>query len=662
MAEFNAERYEQFLSEEMKEERTAPAIGAKDVRGNTFDAFASGMTDVATFGLLDEIRAGVRTMPGKNYKERYLEQLEIESARGDALAQQNFGVGMIGSIVGGLSGGTATNLGIRALLKLSKGGTKFLAKTNKNMLRRLSGSAAIGVAEGGVYSFNENLSVPIGMTMGFIFGSAGQAVLGELFPGMWRAIKGNPTKWDNHAAKEEVIRLLMEKHPDLAEKSAESVYDVFRKTMKKLGPKATLADVSEEVRATNLGMIADPLRVRSGLPFMKAMSARMRDAKLNDRMQTALGRILGGGDALTPTQVKAQAAQDFKTYSPTFKKILRETNASFPAGPVAKIIEDGFASGGITTNEAVDAFTAMMKFLKNNGAKFDKDGSVTGFLNATQMDGVVKQLDALYNSQTNPFSPATDKILRKQITKLRKSIKRQLNRIPGYRAINKDYMSTTSAVNAYDVGVKLVTKDVQDWSALESMMEEISATDMFALMDGVKWSLVNILKEAGDDPNTAVRLFNNANLREKMFAAFGGATTDRLFDAATSAAKFAETESFMDTARLRGLTGASKSDVKRAADVAMAVGGIGTDYLSSAIGWGSFRKSLDDIHGARARKDAAFSNLTSEMDPNANALLNKGLPQAQTGGRPLDPTDLLSRGLGAFGAKALPGERREGPR
>lgn len=657
MAEFNAERYEQFLSEEMKEERTAPAKGVEDVRGRTFDAFAAGMVDVATLGLLDEIRAGVRTMPGENYKERYLEQLEIESARGDALAQQNFGVGMLGSIVGGLTGGTTMNLGIRALLKLSKSGTKFLTKTNQNMFRRLSGSTAIGIAEGGTYAFNENLSVPIGMTMGFVFGATGQAVLGELFPGMWRAIKGNPTKWDNHAAKEEVVRLLMEKHPDLAEESAEAVYNVFRKTMKKLGPKATLSDVSEEIRATNLGMIADPARVRSGVPFMKVMSARMRDAKLNDRMQIALGRILGGGEALTPTQVKAQAAQDFKTYSPTFEKILRETNASFPAGPVAKVIEDGFASGGITTNEATSAFQAMMKFLKNNGAKFDKDGVVTGSLNAVQMDGVVKQLDALYNSQTDPFSPATDKILRKQIASLRKSIKRQLNRIPGYRAINEDYMSTTSAVNAYDVGVKLVTKDIQDWSALESIMEEVSTTDMFALMDGVKWSLVNILKEAGDDPSTAVRLFNNENLREKLFAAFGGATTNRLFDSARSAAKFAETENFMDIARLRGLTGASKSDVKRAADVAMAVGGIGTDYLSSAIGWGSFRKSLDDIHGARARKDQAFSNLTSRSGPEADALLNQALPQTQAG-RPLDPTDLLSSGLGAFGAKALPGERR----
>ena len=300
----------------------------------------------------------------------------------------------------------------------------------------------------------------------------------------------------------------------------------------------------------------------------------------------------------------------------------------------------------------------MMKFLKRH-VKVDDEGNIIGNLNAVQMDGLVKQLDALYNSQTDPFSPATDKILRSQIAGLRNSIKKQLNRIPGYKAINDLYSSTTSAKNSYDVGVKVVTKDVQDWSALESMMREMSDTDMIALMDGVKWSLVNILKEAGNDPTVATRLFNSEVLRGKLAAVFGGTTTDALLDSARSAAKFAETEGLMNVARGQGLTGQQRNPIEKAMDIGIAGLGLGTPVISSAAGVGAGRRVGADLPGAGARQAQAFSDLVSKSGPEAEALLGGVLPKVQSGPRPLDPTDLLSSGLGAFGAKALPGERRD---
>jgi len=653
--EWDEDSYNQRLEADRKAAAIAPRAGGEDFRGNTFDAFASSMGDTATIGLLDEIRAGVRTPPGADYIERYMSQLDIESDRGDELARQNPKANITGGLLGAIMGGGGANLGIKAALQTTARGRQFF-KGVDSIIKRLGVGAVAGATEGGAYAFNENLSMPLGVGIGTLFGLGGQAVLGEAVPGVWRAVKGKPTVMDGHVAKEQIVKLLMSKHSDLSVDDAEAAFDIFRDSLKKLGPEATLADISEEVRATALGIVGDPGTIKAGQAFMNSMSARMRSS--GGRMKQSIARVLGSDEALSPTQVKNQAAQDFKTYSPEFERVLNDSDALFPAVATAKMIEDGFTSGGITTNEANSAYKAMMKFLKRH-AQLDDDGNIVGAIGATEMNGLVKQLDALYNSQTDPFAPATDKILRKQIAALRSNIKGHLNQVPGYQAINALYSQTTNVANAHEIGTKLVTKEVQDWSALESLMEEISSDGMIAMMDGVKWSLVSTITKEGD--NAAAKLLNDGVLREKLVKAFGATTTDELINSARSAARLSDTEALMDSARGAGLTGLEKNPITAATDIGIAGAGLASPYVSSAAGIGALRRTAADLHGAKARQNTAYSELVGRSGPEAEALLNDTLPQVQAGPRPTDPSDLASSGLGVFGVSALPGERKTGP-
>ena len=652
MAEFNYDKYMELYEAEQNAAAVAPVAGQEDLRGNTFDAFAAGMADTATLGLADEARALVRTAPGEGYVNRYMAQLEQESSYMDELARQNPSHSLAGSILGALAGGIGWGQAAKALIGTTVKGRSML-KGVDSMVKRAGVSTVAGSVEGGSYAFNENRSVPLGITTGAIFGLGGQAILGEAIPGMWRAFKGKPTKWDEHAAKEKMVNYLMSKHSDLAKDDAEAVFDTFSASLEKLGPEATIADVSEEVRATVLGIISDPASMKAGKAFMDAMSERLR---LSDgRMKRAIYRVLGSDEALSPTQVSNQAATDFKTYSPEFGRILNDSDLALPAGKVAEFIEEGFTAGGITTNEADSAYKAMMKFLKRH-SDLDDDGNITGTVGAVQLNGLVKQLDNLYNEATDPFAPAADKILRTQIAELRTRVKGQLDRIPGYKELNGLYSETASVANAHGVGVKLTTKKVQDWTALDSLMGEMSTTEKIALLDGVKWSLVNTIKEGG--AGAAAKLLNNGVLREKFVRAFGATTTDHLLDAARSAARLSDTEELMDSARLSGLTGQVRNPLESAANVSIAGAGLGTEYVSSAGGLGAARATLRELRGAQSRQDTAFGNLASRSGPEAQALLGDTLPKVQSGPRPTDPSDLASSGLGIFSAQKLAGEDR----
>jgi hypothetical protein len=651
-----------------------------DLRNRDVEAFARGLGNTASFGLQDELIAGAKTVAGVSFggtpltlegiSEEFMENLETTSQYEDDLAEQNPGADIVGGILGAVTGAFGlAKAGVKTLLSTGPKATKFVSAMRSSPITRIAATATVGSIEGGAYATFEGLPVLENMGTGALWGAGGQALLGELLPGAVRYLKGDLSPQSKHKAKTALFNRLKEEHDEYGDDPAalDALWDMYSDKLARLGPKATLADLSDLVYADMSGVLKDPRLVNRGASFAKVMKHRINEG--DEFSNRTLDRTLGPSPTRSATEVANQARSTAKIYQAEMSEALKNSTNTVDSGYLQHIVDDSFIIEGMISPDAMKVRDRLISHIKqvsvlrNGKPAYTKAGKLVK--GATELDiepfnmQAVKDFEHILDRQfkanvadTNAVSVVLDTALNKHLGILRKTVVGQLDKgVANHATLRGRYADLHKITNAHDLGVDILKlgRDT-DVTALQSAIESFEIPEQDALLDGAKWAIENKLMTATDEGATLIKRLGMAgDLRAKLIEVFSAPVATKLVDGATAAARLRKVQ---ESAVKFELTGKS---TKHEANIAARVSDIGIAGASAAgmlgqnIGVGAGRRQAMQLAGTSGKSlDKAYSNLVANQGPEAQTLLKdlRGQGEALA---PTDPYDTLAKPLGLLG-------------
>jgi len=670
------------LAVQIKEdERKTMLMASKfgDLTDKGANAAARSFGSFMSFGLQDEIVGTYKTLrgegeEGESFTNRLLENIDRQSDYEDELSKQNPVAGILGAIPGAIAS-SLTAAGIASkVLKMSPKGLAFLKYVRSGFTPRVISTAAIASVEAGVYATFEGRPIIADMGVGAQWGAVGQAVLGDLLPGVWRAVfRGKrPTNYDKHRAKEALFKRLKEENPDLIDnpKDLDMLWDMYGDKLRSLGPEAILADMSDLILRDMLGLLKDPKFVQRGESFSKIIARRIRNEgdNFNDELETVLSPV----PAKSLTEIEEQASRNFKVYATMMDEALTKSRYRVNFNELVADIVGAFSVKGLTSPASKREIDTLIRVLKDNAVQADGSaafkngklikGAIVKPFTANSVKDLVHILDTSFItnlSNVKGQAEVLDQLLNKQLSTLRKVLVQKLDAgVDGHASLRRTYAATHALVKAHKLGVDIFNSGpLDDVTALQSRIGAYELPEQTALLNGIKWAMEDALLASKDGGAIIKTLSEVGNVRGKLTAVLGPSTADALIDAATASVKLKSVNAASKNARNTGLTTPQQSLLSQLTDLTIAGAGILSPIVSSAAGIGAGRRVIINSRGgAGPRIDRAFSNLVAEnTGPNAQRLLNnlrnfdKVPPPKDLGDTIANTAGLLSSVYGAYG-------------
>ena len=621
---------------------------AKDaVESQGMKAFGLGALDAGTVGFADRFKSD-ETIAGHK---------EITDAN------------PIASFMGNVAGAASATVPLSKLVtSVAKGAgalSNIARAANKSTATRVVAAGITGGLEGGTHSWNKGNSVLEGVASGAIGGTAGQAVLGEMLPALFKSLKGlkdgkaTPDNHDYVRARKMLKERIEYSNPNMEERAID---DLITK-LESLGPDAMLADVDDALYAMGIDLIAGRPNPRAATALASNIKKRYEAAP--EQMKLAITDAIGKDTVYSPSMSKSHAKQAMKTYSPAYGKALAESDMAVPYQDVAETVFDSFGiktpegSRIITTsaNAANNKMQSMMRRMASSGGKpipknakmndagefiiKGKNGKPDKVLNvdpisATGIDGMIKELDKMYKNVLDPFSAESVDIgLAGDIGALRASFKEALNEGSGLSAISKLYKDEHLYNTGYEMGQKAITAKKVDEDALNIWMENADALEISAMLNGAKYELAQVIAEDGMAGFTK-QLSKSSKLRAKLNSVFGKDVTDTLVNSADNIAKFGANDAKAMPHILR-TTGGNAQASSLTRDATVAALGLGTDRVSNTAATSATMNLRSKIDPRVGPTNEALSNLLATQGPEAIGLL-KSLRNPAAAANSADPS------------------------
>lgn len=647
--------YETQLAAEKEEE----AAKLDDLKSRNLEAFGTAAADTFSLGALDHVKSDER----KAHEKDLANANPIVSLMGDLVG----GAAQVAPVVKGLqmAGKTPTAIGAASRAIGLSPATRTVA------------AGAGGALQGVVYAANKGDNPIAGGLIGAGGGLVGQAVLGELLPGLFKFKSGHYSEKDMLRAKKQLAERVQMANPNMPEDVASKLVDI----MEDLGPDAKLLDVDDALYKAGISLMKHRPNAKMGADLGEALKARYENNQelVGDLLNAALDKTSSYG----PAASKAQAKQAMQYLSPFYKEAM--ANSSVYARHSDLLEEVGEAFGEVDpvtgrrvlTTSAQSGQNTLERFLKNNatidgekpkGGRWTDDGTyrvkvgtnpdgsaVYDFIepdewSATAINTMVKQLDDMYKDASDPFSPAVNKGLSANIASLRNKLKSYLNDDENIAELSKMYKDEHLYNTGYEYGSKLITtlntKKV-DEDALRLWTENADELELAAMMEGAKYQLGQMIDEGGQEALT--KLINRSSAtRAKLENVLGNDLANGLITAAKSVSKFSKNDADMYKAIQHGAK-PRPSSAGVAADVLTGLGGLLTDKVSNIAAVGAGRRASQAIHPTANATDSAFAELLNSSGDEAKTLL-QNLLREETYGPAFTNVDLGSMGAGGAGA------------
>ncbi|MBN7755494.1 hypothetical protein JYP46_01540 [Nitratireductor aquimarinus] len=497
------------------------------------DSFMRGAADMATFGLADEISAGLGALTGiggdfGDYSGNLERQRQEQAMRDEA--------DPISSTLGRVAGGVGSGLG------LARGGLSLTTRLapNAGLGARIGAGAAEGAAFGGAYGLGSGEGVSGRLQSGVKDAALG-AAFGGAFPVVAKgASAGARAIMDSRVGREvakrtgvnpEVLRMLgtsMQADDTLGPRGAAN--------MRRAGSEAMLADAGPNSRS-----ILDTAIQRGGpggVQAQRAISERAsrgaRDltAALDDTMgrpgQSMSREMVVYGDKTNPMSLIYKRAYD--------------TPIDY-SNPLAMRIEK--AVKGRVPPSAIRAANELMRVEGNQSkqimAKLADDGSVVfeTLPDVRQLDYITRGLNEVAEQANGQGKLGGTTATGRAYANLSREIRNDLKElVPEYKTALDRAGTEIRKVKAEEFGTKLLSPSVTR-DQVKEFVQDIPEAERGKLMQGVRQQIDDAMARVtrtvqdGDvDAREAVKALKDLSSRsnrEKLAAAIGKEKADRLF-------------------------------------------------------------------------------------------------------------------------------------
>ena len=238
-------------------------------------------------------------------------------------------------------------------------------------------------------------------------------------------------------------------------------------------------------------------------------------------------------------------------------------------------------------------------------------------LPARSLQNIRNLTDTMFKENLTLSSDTLDKGMNKALSAFRRTVSDEFDNDSTIQALNKNYRTAHSSIDAYKTGAKLV-KDKNLTVAEVEHYKDMFADDpeaLLSLLEGAKSTLNTKLINAKDTQLPSL-FSKTTNERAKLHALFGDKLTDLLYDTSKPLATMAKDKKFMNAVNT-GVNTKKPSEAGGILDYLISGLGLATNKVSSAAGLGSTRRII--------------GNTSKELSASQERLLAEMLSQRGTG-------------------------------
>lgn len=526
------------ISKMQQETAQQPAQAQEQPQGgvmSTIGSFARGAADMASFGLSDEIAAGLGTVGGmlpgghgKGYGE-LLQEIRSDNA---AIAEQHPYAHLAGQVAGGV--GAASGL--------ARGGLSLTTRLapNAGLASRVAAGAAEGAAYGGAYGLGsgEGLSDRVmegakGAALGGAFGGAFPVVAQGVSSGAKAALNSRVARdvASRTGVKPEVMRMLgasMQADGTLGPTGAAN--------MQRAGSEAMLADAGPNARA-----VLDTAIQRGGPGAVQAQQAISQRAARGARDLTgALDNTLGvpqGVQASRSAIRQGTAGARSSAYDAAYSAPI--DYASQQGQTLERLVK---------TRVPARVISEANELMRLNGeesqqilAKIADDGSVAfeRLPDVRQLDYITRALNQVAESGDGAGALGGQTPKGRAYQNLSREIRDTLKSVvPEYGQALETAADPIRRSQAVELGSKLLSPSMTR-DAVEEAVRGMTGPERQALAQGIRSRIddvmANVTRTVQDGDTTsreaikALKDLSSRANREKLTAAIGKQEADRLF-------------------------------------------------------------------------------------------------------------------------------------
>lgn len=476
--------------------------------GRSVDSFVRGAADMATFGLADEISAGLGAATGIGGKfgeyDRNLMRQRVEQ-------EQRDNQDPISSIAGRVAGGIGTGVA------LAKGGLTLAGRVapTAGLGTKIAVGSAGGAAGGGAYGFGSGEGIPDRLAQ-----AGGGAVMGGFIGGAV-PVAATVLKAATKPIRDAVSARMNPggyASQKIAERLGASNLSVTE-AMRKARPGENLADVGGESTRTLLRTAANiPGKAKDSI----SKTVTLRQFGQGDRLRDIVRKTFADPDAF-----EAQKAALFKTQAETSGPLYQRALAKKGVwnDRLNQFLKDPVVARATAQGVKIQRLESLAENVPFNPkdmaiTAFNEAGDpiISGVPNMRTINVIKKGFDAMLEGARHPITGRLTEEGR-AIDAVRRSFLSEVDRInPDYATARKSFATFMQVNDAMELGKTAFTKTP---AFLFEKVSKMTPVEKVAARSGAAEAMRKAIDEAGWTHNAVLKIFGNRQKVSALRTLFG---------------------------------------------------------------------------------------------------------------------------------------------